>query len=207
MNRSVSPVPRECLALTCAASPSSCGLCSRGTWSNPGSMSCTPCIDGKYSSNVGATSDSACKACNAGFSTNATTGRISVRNCTKCEYGKWASNGSACKLWTVCPYGSYANFIGNASHDRQCAPHYTMATFSLPGNQIYPYGKELVVRLINTTTGCLSTTLWRHYARPTCHRTRGTLLQGAEHNFVLHEKKRFRVQPCSLDDDVNHILS
>ena len=24
---------------------------------------------------------------------------------------------------------------------------------------------------------------------------------------VLHEKKRFRVQPCSLDDDVNHIFT
>jgi hypothetical protein len=96
-----------------------CVQCPAGTWSDTpssGVTSCTPCQQGKYNPNPGATSIDACISCTPGTYNNAT-GGSSLASCTPCPAGTVSSAAGATSSSTCqpCPEGTAAGRPGQTS--------------------------------------------------------------------------------------------
>jgi hypothetical protein len=85
---------------------------------------CTSCAAGKYLDSIGATSESACRACDTGSISNLSSsscqdcvrGEYAIAGdseCTQCEAGKWQAGdkGSNCNL---CQDGTYSTVVGGS---------------------------------------------------------------------------------------------
>jgi hypothetical protein len=86
----------------------SCFTCAAGTYSLPGSASCSPCQPG----HVSLAGSSFCTACAAGFYSPGFGGT----SCTACVAGTFSTPGSA--TCTPCAAGTFSSFPGSAS----CSP-------------------------------------------------------------------------------------
>ena len=107
----------------------------------PGSLLCTDCEAGKYSSTLAATSGTVCMDCEAGKSSTA--GSDSINDCTTCPAGKYSSiyGGTEC---TDCAAGKYSSTLAAISSN---------VCMNCPDGKGSPEGSISISNCIDCTAG------------------------------------------------------